>query len=184
MRLACRLATLALVAALGLPLAACDEETVAPLVTIETPDPVRGIIVTTGFEGFQTDVWIAIPVAVGGRGKLDITIDWTSADTWMYVYFGDTACDYAQLSSGGCPFLITSETKEPKPRVFITDFVNPGTYYVVLYNVPRNPKLGIGSDNTEAVSLQIGLTVGFLEASNGEVPVKLGRPIVVNPPRL
>jgi len=183
MRLAFRVATLALVAGLALPLAGCDEKAAPPL-TIETPAPVRGIIVTTAFGGFQSDVWIAIPVVVGGRGKLDITIDWTSADTWMYVYFGDTACDFVQLSEGNCPFLITSETKDPKPRVLFTDFVEPGTYYVTLYNVPRNLKLGIGSDNTEAVSVQIGLTIGFLEAARGEAPVKLGQPIVIHPPHL
>lgn len=183
MRLAYRLATLAAVAGLALPLAACTEETAPPL-TIQTPQPVRGIIVTTAFEGFQTDIWVAIPVAVGGRGKLDITVDWTLDDTWMYVYFGNTACDYVQLSGGSCPFLLASESKDPKPRVFLTDFVDPGTYYVVLYNVPRNARLGIGSDNTEAVSIQIGLTIGFIETGGGEAPVKLGRPIAIHPPHL
>jgi len=183
MRLACRLATLAVLAGLLLPLPGCDEQTAPPL-TIQTPQPVRGVIVTTSFEGFQTDVWIAIPIVVGDRGKLDITIDWTFADTWMYVYFGDTACDYAQLSSKNCPFIIESETKDPRPRVLYTDFVNPGTYYVVMYNVPRDPRTGSGSDNTEAVSVQVGLTVGFLEAQDARTPVTLGQPIVVSPPRL
>jgi hypothetical protein len=102
----------------------------------------------------------------------------------MYVYFGDTACNYAQLSGRTCPFLIVSETKDPKPRVLYTDLLDPKTYYVVLYNVPRDPRKGIGSDNTEAVSIQLGLTVGFREGAEGETPVHLGRPIVVTPPGL
>jgi len=76
----------------------------------------------------------------------------------MYVYFGEVLCDYLQLSGGRCPFLIESETRDPKPRVLFTGDLDPGTYYLVLYNVPRDPRLGIGSDNTEAISVVVGLT--------------------------
>jgi len=183
MRHAGRFAAFVMLGGLVLSSSACEEET-APPITIETPSPVRGVIATTSFEPFIGDAWIAIPIAVGGRGKLDITVDWTYDDTWMYVYFGDTPCDYNQLAGGSCPFLIESETRDPKPRVLFTDFVDPATYYVVMYNVPRNPRRGIGSDNTEAVSLQVGLTVGFIELSPTDEPVKLGRPIVIRPPGL
>jgi len=183
MRQTGRFAAVAVLGGLALVSAGCDEETAPPL-TIETPAPVRGVIATTSYAPFIGDSWIAIPISVGGRGKLDITVDWTYDDTWMYVYFGNTACDYPQLAGGQCPFLIESESKDPKPRVFLTGFVDPGTYYVVMYNVPRNPRKGIGSDNTEAVSLQVGLTVGFIEASEGGEPVKLGQPLSIRPPGL
>lgn len=184
MRLAHRLATLAVVAGLALPLPGCDEGTAPPL-AIDVPQPQRVLYVTTSLQGFQTDVWIAIPVLLSDRGKLDVTVDWTSDDTWMYVFFGETECDYTQLAGGTCPFTIASETKDPKPRVFFTDFVDPGTYYVVLYNVPRDNKRGIGSDNTEAVSLQVGLTIFPFDTQSTEArPVRLGRPFVLSPPHL
>jgi hypothetical protein len=171
-------------AALLVLLVGCTTEEPAPPIVVTTPQPVRGIIAQTSFQGFATDIWVQIPVEISGRGKLDITVNWTSPDTWMYVYFGDTACNYAQLAGRTCPFLISSETKDPKPRVLYTDLLDPKTYYLVLYNVPRDPRKGIGSDNTEAVSVQLGLTVGFREGSEEGTPVHLGRPAVVSPPGL
>jgi hypothetical protein len=125
----------------------------------------------------------ARPLVLSQRGKLDITVDWTSPDTWMYVYFGGQKCDYNQLAGQTCPFILSSETKDPKPRVLYTDNLDPGTYYLFLYNVPKNPRLGIGSDNTEAVSIQVGLTVGA-EGRRPPDVVHLGRPTVVTPPHL
>ena len=49
--------------------------------------------------------------------------------------------------------------------------------------VPRNPRTGIGSDNTEAVSIQLGLTVKASGERSTDA-IHLGRPIVVSPPRL
>ena len=110
-------------------------------------------------------------------------MDWTFPETWMYVYFGRTQCDYAQLSGRTCPFILSSETKNPKPRVLYTEELDPGTYYVTLYNVPRDPRTGIGSDATESVSIQLGLTVKASGERSTDA-VRLGRPTVVPAPRL
>ena len=174
---------LAVVGAFACALGACSEDSPRPPVVVVTPAPVRGVIAQTSFSGFQTDIWIAIDLILSQRGKLDMTVDWTVADTWMYVYFGRQKCDYAQLSSGKCPFLITSETKDPKPRVLLTQNLDPGTYYLVLYNVPRDPATGLGSDNTESIALQLGLTVSASGERSTDA-VRLGRPIVLSPPRL
>ena len=64
-----------------------------------------------------------------------------------------------------------------------TDELEPGTYYLVLYNVPRDPPTGIGSDNTESVSIQLGLTVSASGERSTDA-VRLGRPTVVPPPGL
>ena len=150
------------------------DETARPPVVIVTPEPVRAILAQTSFSGFQSDIWVSIELIVSQRGILDVTVDWTSPDTWMYVYLGNTSCTYAQLSGRSCPFLISSETKTPKPRVLFTESLAPGTYYLVLYNVPRDPLTGNGSDNTESVAVQIGLTVfpGDLRVPGG---VAIGR---------
>ena len=164
-------------------LAGCGGDSARPPMVVITPEPVRGVIAQITHSGFETDVWISIDLVVSQKGKLDITVDWTFPETWMYVYFGSTKCDYAQLSGHTCPFILSSETKNPKPRILYTEELQPGTYYLVLYNVPRDPRTGTGSDATESVSIQLGLTV----KSSGERStdaVRLGRPIVVAPPRL
>ena len=164
-------------------LAACSEDSVRPPVVVVTPEPVRGVIVQTSFSGFDEGLWVAIDVVLTQRGKLDITVDWLYSSTWMYVYLGNVKCDYAQLSGKTCPFMITSETKDPKPRVLYTENLEPGTYYLVLYNVPYSWWTGIGSNNQETVSLTIGQTVGA-ESERSAETIRLGYPRVIAPPRL
>lgn len=178
-------ALVALTVLLLAPLPGCDREDDAPPpIVVVTPEPVRGVIAETSFSGFQTGVWVGIEVLVSARGKLDITVDWTSEETWMFVYLGEAQCGFVELSTGACPFLIESETKEPKPRVILTEVLDAGTYYLYLYNVPRVPGTEIGSDVTESVALQLGLTVGFEPRDDGEEPVRLGRPRTLAPPQL
>ena len=171
-------AAAALVAALG----ACgDDNPTRPPVVIATPVPPERVIwAQTSFENFQSDIWVSIELILSNRGVLDFTVDWTYPNTWMYVYLGKTSCSYAQLAGRTCPFFLASETKDPKPRVLVTDTLEPGTYYLVLYNVPRDPLTGNGSDNTEAVSLQIGLQAlpADLHVPDG---VSIGRTQVVGP---
>lgn len=179
-----RLAGLVLLGAALLPALACESDSsTRPPVVVVTPAPVRGVIAQTSFANFQSDVWVALEVQISQSGVLDITVDWTAPDSWIYVYFGRTKCDYAQLAGKTCPFLVSSETQLPKPRLLVTGTVEPGTYYVVLYNVPKNSKLAVGSDNTESVSLQLGLTV-TASGQHSEETIRLGRPTLVPPPQL
>jgi hypothetical protein len=145
--------------ALSLPLLSCGDDTPAQPIVVVTPQPVRGVIAQTAFSGFANGTWVAIEIQVSQKGVVDGTIDWTFDDTWMYVYFGSQKCDLPTLTAGTCTFLVRSETQKPKPRPFATGQLAVGTYYLYLYNVPKNNRLGIGSDNTEAVSLQLGLTI-------------------------
>jgi hypothetical protein len=174
---------IAAAAALLVAMAGCGGDSARPPVVVITPEPVRGVIAQTTLSGFQTDIWISIEVILAQRGVLDITVDWTSPETWMYVYFGRTNCGYDQLVDQTCPFILSSETKDPKPRVLYTETLEPGTYYLVLYNVPLDRKTGVGSDTTESISLQLGLTVSASGERSTDA-VRLGRPIVVSPPRL
>ena len=120
-------AFLILAAALLLPLPGCDRgDDVTPPIIIQTPEPIRGVIITAEFSGFFTDTYFGIPIDIEAQqpGILDITVDWTEDETWMYVYFGDTECGHAELSGGTCPFLVASETKDPKPRIPYTDLLS------------------------------------------------------------
>ena len=168
--------------ALVMALAGCGgDDSVRPPVVVVTPEPVRAILVpSTSFSGFASEVWVSIELIVSQPGVLDITVDWTFPDTWMYVYLGNTNCTSAQLSGGSCPILISSATKNPKPRVLVTGKLEAGTYYLVLYNVGRQGNTGIGSQNIESVALQIGLTVypGGAQVPGG---VTIGRTQTLNP---
>jgi len=166
--------------ALVAALAGCGGDSARPPVVVTTPEPVRAILSQTSFSGFQSGIWVSLELILSQKGVLDITVDWTAPDTWMYVFFGNTNCSYAQLDNRSCPFLISSETRTPKPRVLYTATLEPGTYYLVLYNVERDPLTGTGSDNTESVAIQLGLTVnpGALQAPGG---VAIGRTQVVSP---
>jgi len=180
-----RLLPLLVAVAVLLPAAGCEDSTPTRPIAIVTPAPpapVRGVIVQTGFDNFQTGTWVPIGVPVSQPGVLDITVDWTFSETWMYVYFGSTDCTYDQLAGKTCPFLISSETKDPKPRTLVTGTLQPGTYYLVLYNVPRNPRTGIGSDATESVWVQIGETLSG-SSRRVPVPIRLGRPVTLTPPQ-
>jgi hypothetical protein len=168
-------------AGLVVALAGCQTDTPIPPLVVVTPAPVRGIIAQTAFSGFEAGQWFAIPIPLSQGGVLDITVDWAMASTWMYVYFGRTPCDYGQLAGHTCPYLISSETKDPKPRVIYTDTLEPDSYYVYLYNVPLDRRAGIGSENTEAVSLQVGLTIAASSSGSGEA-LRLGRPRLVPAP--
>jgi hypothetical protein len=182
-------ALLILGAALLAPLPGCDRgDDVTPPIVVVTPEPVRAVIITAEFTNVYAGTWFGIPVDIEAQqpGVLDITVDWASDETWMYVYFGDTECGVEEVTGGTCPFMIASETKEPKPRVLFTDLLQPATYYLYLHTVPWTAELGIGSDFTEAVSLQLGLTIGFQPqaAGNEDESIQLGAPLVLSPPRL
>jgi hypothetical protein len=178
------LAALTTAATLALGTWGCDSETPRPPLTVVTPAPVRGVIAQSSFSNFEPDVWVSVELILSQKGALDVAVDWTFPDSWIYVYLGRTKCDYQQLSSGSCPFLVSSETQLPKPRGLVTAILEPGTYYLVLYNVPKNRATGVGSDNTESVSFQLGLTV-FADARQQDDAVRLGRiETLAAPPRL
>ena len=163
--------------------AGCQSDTVTPPIVVVTPPPVRGVIVQPQSFLANPDDWISIELILSQKGVLDITVDWTYPESWIYVYMGVTNCDYNQLSGRTCPFVISSETQSPKPRVLFTETLDPGTYYLVFYNVPFDRTTGIGGFGSESISLQIGLTVSASDAGSGQ-PIQLGRRIVVSPPHL
>jgi hypothetical protein len=165
-----------------LPLAACNGSDTPPFPVIEvTPLPsARAVIATRSQRDFQSGIYVMYPIELTVGGVLDIVVDWTFPNSWIYVYFGQTRCTYEELEKRTCPFLVSSETQLPKPRVLYTEKLDGGQYYLVLYNVPWDVRTKTGSDSTETVIFQLGLTV---TAESGErQPVRLGRPIVVPQP--
>jgi hypothetical protein len=176
-----RIPFLAVVALLPLLPSCQDDNTTRPPIVVVTPQAARGVIASTTLTGFASGLLYAIPIQIDQRGVADITVDWTYDDSFIYVYFGQTSCDFRQIAFHNCPLLLESETTKPKPRVLTTGTLDPGLYYLYIYNLARVPLTGEGSDNMEAVSIQVGLTVAASSGRSGEV-IQLGRPAVVSPP--
>jgi hypothetical protein len=161
-------------------LPACNDDTLpTPIPTPQTS--VRGIVATTSFTDFPTDVYLGIPIPLQQPGSLDFTIDWTFSNTDMEVAFGSVPCTFPELNARTCPFIVKTTGRTPKPRYLVTDPVAVGTYFLYLYSKPYDRKDGSGSENVEAVALQIGLTVGptVVPHSASIAPIRLGAPIVL-----
>ena len=87
----------------------------------------------------------------------------------MYVYFGNVQCGFVELARPApARSSSTSETKDPKPRVLFTESWSRHATICTSTTSPRIPGTDIGSDVTESVSLQLGLTVGFEPQDEGE----------------
>ncbi len=172
----------ALATVLLAPLPSCDRgDEAPPPIVIVTPAPVRGVIAETSYAPFEAGSWVAFPIPISQDGKLDISVNWTIEDSWISVYLGETECGPATLADGTCPFLIESETRNPKPRVLESEILSPGTYYLYIYNVPEDPDTGRGSNNRESVRIVIGLTVGFGPQGSVGPEIQIGPPTVVSP---
>ena len=133
---------------LGIP--ACKKSTApSPIATpTPVPVPVRGVLAQFPITPFASGVYVGIPLPLTQGGILDVTLDWTFQDTWMYVYIAKGTCDYDQLASKTCPYIVVSETQTPKPRFVATQPIAPGTYSLILFNVDKDRKKQIGSDIT------------------------------------
>jgi hypothetical protein len=157
-----------------------DDTSSYPVVQVTPIPSVRSPYASGSHQNFASGDYLMYPLPLTVSGVLDVTVDWTFPTSWIYVYFGETRCSYEQLAGRTCPFLISSETQQPKPRVLVTQKLAAGQYYLVVYNVPWNVHTKTGSDNTETVIYQANITV-FTE-SGARVPIRLGEPIVVPGP--
>ncbi len=164
-----------------LPFASCGSDSTLPVVVV-TPQPVRAHLTNppAGIPDFPNDTWVALPIPLSVRGTLEITVDWTFPDSWIYLYFGQTRCELPELVRQTCPFSITSETQAPKPRRVVTGLLDAGTYYLYLYNVPKRRGSEIGSDHGESVQIDIWLTI---PVSGARVPVQIGPASLYSPQR-
>lgn len=171
------------VLALLLPFSACTGDDAPPYPVVQVtplPSSARSVIAKGSQQDFQSGIFVMYAFDLSVGGVLDITVDWTFPSSWIYVYFGATRCGYDELEQKTCPFLISSETQQPKPRLLFTDKLPAGRYYLVLYNVARDVRKKIGSDNTETVIFQLGLTI--TSESGERAPVRLSDPIAIPPP--
>jgi hypothetical protein len=169
-----------------LALSGCGSDPTYPVIEV-TPRPPEHTVITDPanpptWTNFHSGEYVMFPIDLATAGVLDITVDWTFANSWIYVYFGSTHCEYSQLADHTCPFLISSETTTPKPRVLFTNPLQPGRYYLVFYNVPWDARTRTGSDNTETVVFMLGLMPSPAADGRTGTPARLALPVVLPPP--
>jgi hypothetical protein len=160
-----------------LVLPACEDDVVPTPVPLPPP-PVRGVIAATSFTDFSVGVWLGIPIPLSQAGKLDFTVDWTFTNSDMTVAFGSQPCTFQQLDANACAFTIFTQGTTPKPRIFATQNLPVGNYFLYIYNLPFRSSTQTGTENVEAVALQIGLTVGAANSPGPIAPIRLSSQVI------
>src|SRR5260370_13725205 len=119
-------------------LTGCHKSSTTPTpVATPTPAAVRGVLGTLSFDRFEPGVYVGIPLPLAQGGILDVTVDWTYKDTWMYVYIARGSCDYGQLADKTCPYILSSETQLPKPRGLVTPPIAAGNHTHVRFHLGK-----------------------------------------------
>jgi hypothetical protein len=98
----------------------------------------------------------AAPFTVGVPGRVDVTVDWSLADSSIGVYIVQVAvgCDLEQLSAQACNFVLASPPSAVKPRK-VSVPASTGPYQLLVANF---------SSNQESVSAQVVLSLGTCPA--------------------
>jgi hypothetical protein len=108
----------------------------------------------------------AVPFTTLAAGRVDVTVDWTLADSQVGVYIVQVAvgCDLEKLSAQACNFLVASPPSSVKPRK-VSVPAAAGIYELLIANF---------SSNQEAVTAQVVLSLGTCPAFAASVPA-IGR---------
>lgn len=114
-----------------------------------TPVPVTRTVVLQGSQAIPADWHYEWWFTTTRAGTLDITVDWTYADSTVWVLLAQGKCDEQALNAGQCQWLIQTQGSTPKPRALTLPSAAAGQYTLYIYNGPKQP---------EAVSYQVGLT--------------------------
>jgi hypothetical protein len=121
---------------------------VSPPSPTPAPPPARIVVLQGGIEipvDYHYEWWFTTPRG----GTLDITVDWTFADSVVWVYLAQGTCTEAQIQAGQCQYIIQSLVSAPKPRVLTLPNAAAGPYTLLIYN---------GSKRPESVAFTVGLT--------------------------
>lgn len=164
--------------ALTIVLAACGgdssptlQPTTAPT---PTPGPVRSVVSQGTFtiSGPDKDYtyFVRRAFTTNVSGSLEVTIDWTYAESRLWMYLADGVCTGEQFASRDCPgpncachFGDMSERQTPKPRILTMADVAPGTRTLIVWN--RGPRAE--SCSYQAVVTSGVATLGLVEGARG-----------------
>ncbi len=143
---------------LALPGCGGSDKVTTPPTPTPTPGPVRSLVTrgTAMISGpdDRFTYFRAVPFTTQVAGTVEITVDWTFPTNTLWIFVSSGVCTVQQFQScpgAGCecPFLVSSETSTPKPRVLTLPSTAAGSRSLFIWNLgPRE----------ESVDFQIYLT--------------------------
>ena len=151
---------LASAAALAAGLTGCGGNSPAGPTASPTPPPppaaVTSVVTQGAFSRLRANFITDIPFTTTATGTLEVRVDWTFADDHILVYVARGACSFQQLASDQCTLVVSSESRQPKPRVLTMPGAAAANYVLWVGNL--GPK-------EEALSYQVLLTTGGAASS-------------------
>jgi hypothetical protein len=121
---------------------------------------VTSVVKQGAFSSLRANFITDIPFTTSASGTLEVRIDWTFADDHIVVYVARGACSFQQLTSDQCTLVVSSESRQPKPRVLTMPGATAANYVLWVGNL--GPK-------EEALSYQVLLTTGGTATSESLV---------------
>ena len=117
--------------------------------TSPSPVPTTRTVVLQGAQQIPVDYHYEFWFTTVRSGTLDITVDWTFADSVVWVRLGQGTCTEAQIQAGQCQWILQSLVSQPKPRALTLPAAAAGQYTLFIYN---------GGPQPESVSFLVELT--------------------------
>ena len=78
---------------------------------------------------------MTIPHRNDARGDVEFIVDWTFEESFLWIYVTDGFCTADQFRQDACPFLVRSETRQPKPRRLRVANREAGQMSLIVWNV-------------------------------------------------
>ena len=141
-------------------------------VTCTPPQPTPGPSVApaciqtslyTDSGGITSRALLVHDFAVAETGRLDLTLDWTAADSLMGMYLvpAGTCATLDEFNNRTCTFIVRSEPPGTKPRRVSAANIQPGNYRFMVANF---------SGGMESAAVQIVLSRGSCPAISSAPP--------------
>lgn len=99
------------------------------------PPPVTSVVL----EGSQADLQVNFLYTVGGfvapeRGRIDVTVDWSSAANNIDVYVAEGICNVEQFNQRQCSIPTFSQSTLLKPESLALAGLQPGNFTLLVGN--------------------------------------------------
>ena len=103
--------------------------------TTTQPPCTQSVVLQSGYEGLGSYIVVTLPSTTTTTGRLDVTVDWTSASSPIAVYLVRGSCSIDQLNARTCDFVLRSEpSTTPKPHRLSASNIAAGSFEFIIGN--------------------------------------------------
>jgi len=153
---------LLLAGALAMGLSACGGSDTPTAPPAPTPTPCTQEVLFQDNGSVPAGWLIYDDFSVPRPGRLDVTMDWTNAESPVGFYLVPAnTCSLEEFNGRSCEFVIRSEPSSAKPRLISTPNFTQGNYRWIVANF---------SEEDESLALEIVLSEGACAALAGGRP--------------